>query len=85
MPERAKAASALFQVSKEDAAFLILHGTKDPMVPMDQSERLNAALQAVGVSSTLQKLEGAGHGGKEFNTPEVQEMIRVFLREHLGA
>jgi arylsulfatase len=85
LPERAKAASALFQVSKDDAAFLILHGTKDPMVPMDQSERLNAALQAVGVSSKLQKLEGAGHGGKEFNTPEVQEMIRVFLREHLGA
>ena len=83
IPDRAKEASALYQVSKDDAAFLILHGSKDPMVPLDQSQRLNEALQAAGVSTTLVVLDGAGHGGKEFATPEMQEKMRIFLKAQL--
>lgn len=83
IPEKAREASALYQVSKDDAAFLILHGSKDPAVPLGQSERLNAALQAAGVSSVLHTIEGAAHGGKEFNTPEVQQIIRSFLQSKL--
>ena len=48
-PDKAKAVSALHQVSKDDVPFLILHGTADPGVPVDQSERLHAALKAAGV------------------------------------
>jgi arylsulfatase A-like enzyme/pimeloyl-ACP methyl ester carboxylesterase len=83
LPERAKEASALHQVSKGDAPFLIIHGSKDTMVPLDQSQRLNAALQAAGVYSHLHIIEGAGHYGKEFNAPEIQEIIRLFLKERL--
>ena len=61
-PDKAKAVSALHQVSKDDVPFLILHGTADPGVPVDQSERLHAALQAAGVESTLELIVGAGHG-----------------------
>ncbi|MFM7742136.1 MAG: alpha/beta hydrolase fold domain-containing protein, partial [Verrucomicrobiota bacterium] len=82
-PEKAKAVSALRQVSKDDVPFLILHGTADPGVPVDQSERLHAALKAAGVESTLKLLPGAGHGGKEFDSTESRALIQGFLDKHL--
>ncbi|MDP4659013.1 MAG: alpha/beta hydrolase [Opitutales bacterium] len=82
-PDKAKAVSALHQVSKDDVPFLILHGTADPGVPVDQSERLHAALKAAGVESTLKLIPGAGHGGKEFDSPESRALIQAFLDKHL--
>lgn len=82
-PEKAKAVSALHQVSKDDVPFLIMHGTADTSVPVDQSERLHAALKAAGVESTLKLLPGAGHGGKEFDSPESRAVIQGFLDKHL--
>ena len=82
-PEKARAVSALHQVSKDDASFLIMHGMDDPGVPVDQSERLHAALKAAGVESTLKLIPGAGHGGKEFDSPESRALIQAFLDRHL--
>jgi acetyl esterase/lipase len=82
-PDKAKAVSALHQVSKDDVPFLIMHGTVDTSVPVDQSERLHAALKAAGVESTLKLLPGAGHGGKEFDSPESRALIQGFLDKHL--
>ena len=82
-PDKAKAVSALHQVSKDDVPFLIMHGTADTSVPVDQSERLHAALKAVGVESTLKLLPGAGHGGKEFDAPDSRALVQAFLEKHL--
>lgn len=82
-PDKAKAVSALHQVSKDDVPFLIMHGTADTSVPVDQSERLHAALKAVGVESTLKLLPGAGHGGKEFDAPDSRALVQAFLDRHL--
>jgi acetyl esterase/lipase len=82
-PEKAKAVSALHQVTKDDVPFLIMHGTKDTSVPVDQSERLHAALRSVGVESTLKLLPGAGHGGKEFDSAESRALVQGFLDKHL--
>ena len=82
-PEKAKAVSALHQVTKDDVPFLILHGMADPGVPVDQSERLHAALKAAGVESTLKLIPGAGHGGKEFDSAESRALIQGFLDKHL--
>ena len=82
-PEKAKAVSALHQVTKDDVPFLIMHGTADTSVPVDQSERLHAALRAVGVESTLKLLLGAGHGGREFDSAESRALIQGFLDKHL--
>ncbi|MDB4679826.1 alpha/beta hydrolase [Planctomycetaceae bacterium] len=83
IPEKAMQASAFHQVSKGDPPFLIMHGEKDPGVPLIQSEMLHDALQMNGVESTLHIVKGAGHGGKEFRSPEVQKMILEFFEKHL--
>ncbi len=83
VPELAKDASALDQVSSDDAAFLIMHGDQDPGVPLAQSEKLHQALLAAGVDSTLVVVQGAGHGGKEFHTDANRQQIIEFFSKHL--
>jgi acetyl esterase/lipase len=83
-PELARQVSTLHLVSPDDPPFLILHGDRDPEVPLEQSERLHAKLRATGVPSELVVLKGAGHGGKEFATPEVHRKIRAFLDRALA-
>ncbi|MBL9213747.1 MAG: sulfatase-like hydrolase/transferase [Opitutaceae bacterium] len=83
-PELARAMSTLYQVSADDPPFLIIHGDQDPQVPLVQSERLHAKLQATGVASELVVLKGAGHGGPAFATPEVKQKIRDFLQRTLA-
>jgi acetyl esterase/lipase len=82
-PEKAKSASALYQVSADDAPFLIMHGDQDGSVPIDQSKRLDQALGSAGVESTLKVIPGAGHGGKGFDTDEIRGTIEGFLSKHL--
>ena len=81
--DAARAASPITYVSKDDAPFLILHGDKDPLVPYAQSEEFLAALKTAGVDATLQTIQGGGHGGPGFQTPEMQAMVRDFFAKHL--
>jgi acetyl esterase/lipase len=81
--DKSAKANPITYVSKESAPFLILHGDKDPTVPYNQSELLEEALKKAGVEVTLVKVEGAGHGGKEFRTEEIQKRIADFFDKHL--
>ncbi len=83
VPELAKDASAFYQIDERDPPFLIMHGSEDPGVPLEQSRKFHDALQAAGVESEFVIVEGAGHGGAEFNTGEVQEKVRAFFAKHL--
>ncbi len=83
VPPLAQDASALYQVSSDDAAFLIMHGDADSAVPLDQSERFYAALVAVHVDAQLIVLPGAGHGGGPFTTPASRAAIVQFFDHHL--
>ncbi|QXD22993.1 alpha/beta hydrolase [Opitutia bacterium ISCC 51] len=82
-PELAKQVSGYYQVSSDDAPFLIMHGDEDPGVPLSQSTRLYHALQAQGVYSELDILAGAGHGGPLFATEKVQLRVRDFFDQFL--
>ena len=83
--DAAKLASPVTFVDKGSAPFFILHGDKDPRVPVQQSRELDAALRKAGVESTLVVLPGAVHGGPAFGTPEVTRQVVEFLDRHLGA
>jgi len=81
--EKAAKASPVTYVTKDDAPFLIVHGTKDDTVPFGQSEELAKALKDAGVEATLVPVEGAGHGGGGFNSREVREKMEGFFDSHL--
>lgn len=81
--DKAKQASPITYVTRDDPPFLIMHGTKDPLVQPRQSEWLNDALKKAGVESHLEIIDGAGHGGPEFATLEHRRMILEFFDAHL--
>jgi acetyl esterase/lipase len=81
--DKAAKANPITYVSKDDPPFLILHGTKDMTVPLRQSEMLSDALKKAGVEVIFELIEGAGHGGKEFYTPQRMQMLEAFFTRHL--
>ncbi|MDZ4290102.1 MAG: prolyl oligopeptidase family serine peptidase, partial [Prosthecobacter sp.] len=81
--DKAAQANPITYVSKDDPAFLIVHGTNDPAVPLKQSELLHAVLTKAGVESKLHLIEGGGHGGRGFTAPEVIELVNRFFDRHL--
>lgn len=63
---------------------LMMHGSKDRLVPFGQSVRLYEHLVAAGQDVTFYQLKGSDHGGPAFWQPEVCDILDAFLREHLG-
>jgi acetyl esterase/lipase len=78
--DAAKEASPVTYATEDDPPFLIVHGTKDGLVPVDQARRLHQALSQAGADSTLVIVEGQGHifGGRE-----VIERVTYFFDKHL--
>lgn len=77
--EQAAAGSAISYVSEQTPPFMILHGTEDYLVPVEQSTRFYEALQEKGVPSQLFLVEGAVHGDDQFYQDEVMKKIIAFL------
>jgi acetyl esterase/lipase len=78
--DKAAKANPITYVTKDDPPFLIMHGDKDPLVPLSQSEILSEALKKAGVDATLHVVKGGGHG---FGGREIDEMTKAFFDKHL--
>jgi len=65
-------------------AFFIAHGSKDRAVPFHQSVLMYEALRAAGHTAELVQVQGAGHGGPTFWTPELLDLVEHFLADHLA-
>lgn len=81
VPELVSEASPVTYVTRDDPPILIIHGTKDPLVPYQQSVDLMEALSAVGVPVILQRIENGEHGG--FGSNEVNARTKAFLEKYL--
>jgi len=80
---QARDASPLFLVDAHSAPFLIFHGQNDELVPLEQSEKLHAALQKAGVESKL-VIHDEGHGfSKKANWDRFFSETFAFLNSHL--
>lgn len=81
-PELAKPVNPVEYVSKDDPPFLIVHGDKDPAVPIGQSYLLWDALKEASVPVEMVVVPGAGHGRfpKEYET-QVLEFFQRTLAE----
>jgi len=63
----AKTISPAQHVTTDDAPTYIVHGDKDFIVPIQQSELIKEKLLAKNVPVVLKVITGAGHGGKDFS------------------
>lgn len=81
--EKAALASPLTHVSKKSPPFLIVHGDKDPTVPLVQSTILRDALKKAGVEVGLLVIEGAGHGFKGPQLEQAEKAVAEFFDKHL--
>jgi acetyl esterase/lipase len=84
------AASPITYITPDDPPFLILHGDKDGVVPLEQAKILDKKLKEAGVPSTLVIIQGGDHGLQGLNggttvptQEEYSKMISDFLHENL--
>jgi acetyl esterase/lipase len=72
-PEVWRDASPAFHASKQDAPFLIVHGTRDENVPISQAQELYEKLQAVGATVSFVKVDDI----HTFQTPEARRELAI--------
>ncbi len=80
-------ASPITHLDKDDPPTLILHGTIDELVPIEQADTLAKKLKELGVPCVYDRLEGYPHTmdlAYEVNV-RCQWFINRFLEKHLGA
>jgi acetyl esterase/lipase len=76
-------ASPITYVSKDSPPILTLHGTVDPVVPVEQAIEFDAAMKKAGASHTLVLMEGQGHGFGGEPGKKATEATFKFFDEHL--
>lgn len=81
VPNLVREASPISYVTKDDPPILIIHGTKDPLVPYQQSVVFAEALKKASVPVMLQRIENGEHGG--FGSEEINARTKAFLNKHL--
>ncbi|HAE23405.1 MAG TPA: alpha/beta hydrolase [Spirochaetaceae bacterium] len=76
-----EAASPRSYISADDPPFFIQHGTADRNIPITQSIDFARALaQAIGGGKVVyEALEGAGHGGSQFESAQNVAKVIAFL------
>jgi acetyl esterase/lipase len=74
------AASPIAYLSPDTPPMLIVHGEKDDVVPIEQSEQLYKAMKKAGLDATIVKLKGTTH---DLRTPDALAGIIPFFDRHL--
>jgi acetyl esterase/lipase len=82
--EIARDLSPINHAAKGAAPTLIVHGDKDKVVPIAQSEAMIEKLQACGVESKLKVMEGKGHFELEWVVKELPTLADWFDIHLLG-
>ena len=73
-------------VSPDSPPVLLIHGTEDEVVPIDQSQRLYDKLVGEDVDATFVTVEGVGHDFEQMTSvPEVTETLIAFFERTLKA
>ena len=81
--ELTKRANPITYVTEDDPPFLIIHGDKDRLVPISQSQLLYDALKAAGMQVRFHTVKGAGHGEGFEDDPNVDRIVDDFFDRHL--
>ena len=65
---------------KKSAPFVIMHGEKDPVVPIGLDINFAAGLVSAGVECSFIPVPGAGHG---IGGPKLEQQVIAFFDRHL--
>jgi acetyl esterase/lipase len=76
-PEMWRDPSPVFHVEKDNAPFLIMHGSQDKEVPISQAQELSDKLSAAGVTVSLVKVDDV----HTFEAPENRRRVAVESRD----
>jgi acetyl esterase/lipase len=79
------AVSPIRHVSSDDPPTLLIHGNKDELVPIGQSELIYAAFQTQRVVSQFLVIEGGGHGFKGADATQANKATAEWFAKHLAA
>ncbi len=82
VPELARLASPVFHVDRSDPPLLLLHGDKDPQMPINQAHELMGAYKKLNLPAHMEVVHGAAHGGAAFYDAERMEIVKAFLERH---
>jgi len=78
-------ASPMYHVDAIRIPILLIHGDEDDIVPIEQSETMQAALAKAGKPTELVKLKDEGHGGfSKAHSKVMLSAVGSFLWDHLG-
>ena len=80
--ERAREISPARLVKGPTIPFLFIHGDADPLVPLQQSEKMVAAIKAAGGSAELIVKKGGGHPW--MTLPEEVKVMADWFDQHLA-
>ena len=84
-PELYKQFSVTTYLDKDTPPILILHGTADTIVDLEQSKILDAALTKLGVEHHLEIVEGAKHSfDLQPKEKDLRPLVLEFFAKHLG-
>lgn len=75
--------SPILFVSADDPPTLLIHGDKDTLVPLNNSERILSAFQEVNVATELIVMEGAGHGFRGEDANQAAVALADWFERHL--
>ena len=83
-PAEAAGVSPITFVTPDDAPALLIHGDRDRLVKLDNSERIAAEFEKAGVESELVVIEGAGHGFRGADNDRVTNLTIDWFEKHLA-
>jgi acetyl esterase/lipase len=84
-PKLAESVSPVVHVTSDDAPTLLVHGDKDDLVKLDNSERILAAFQKAAVPCELIVVKGAGHGFAAADGVRASKALVDWFDKHLAA
>ena len=85
VPELAKLASPIQHVDPSDPPLLLLHGDRDPQMPINQSHQLEGVYESLGLDVYFDVVHGAAHGPLDrFVTHDLDRAIG-FLKRTMGS
>ncbi|MCC7473910.1 MAG: alpha/beta hydrolase [Pirellulales bacterium] len=82
-PKLAESISPIVHVSKDDPPTLLVHGDKDNLVKLDNSQRMESALKKAGVTCKLIVMPGAAHGFGMAQDRQASKAVLEWFDAHL--